>query len=363
MLHSTDEKLTRYQALIQREDTGRPMFGLLWEPTVGPHPAFVEKIGAGTILEPHHIDPEMFMPYIEEYYQKAQGWKQDTIQPFCMSWGMPWLEAIAGAPLSVEPGGIWAGPTVKSYDSRKPIEFDPDNNWLRKLLECYEALSLHSGGRFPVALPTMRCPLDSLAALRGPAEMCLDFYDHPDEVHRVLGELAELYIKVNEAVLDVILPFENGHSTRMHLWAPGKAITPQNDISTIVSTRTYEEFALPWDRKIIERFDYHSYHLHAPEHHIYEILADIEPLTALQVTLDFTPGDFGLEDMIPILRRVLSKKPIILVCLDFEQAERCLEALPGAGLCLMLAPQFTTDPDDVGHIRPEYIEWLEKHCQ
>jgi hypothetical protein len=49
------------------------MFGLLWEPTVGPHPAFVEKIGVGTILEPHHIDPEMFMPYIEEYYQKAQG--------------------------------------------------------------------------------------------------------------------------------------------------------------------------------------------------------------------------------------------------------------------------------------------------
>lgn len=363
MLHSIDERLTRYKALIQREDTGRPMFGLLWEPTVSPHPAFVEKVGVGTILEPHHVDPEIFMPYIEEYYHKAQGLKEDTIQPFCMSWGIPWLEAIAGASLSVGPGGIWANPSIKSYDSRKPIEFDPDNKWLKKLLECYEVLSLHSEGRFPIALPTMRCPLDSLAALRGPERMCLDFYDYPDEVHKILGELAKLYIKVNEAVLELIPPFKGGYSTRMHLWVPGKAITPQNDISTIVSPKTYEEFVLPWDRKIINHFDYHSYHLHAPEHHIYELLADIEHLTALQVSLDFTPGGSGLEEMIPILRRILRKKPIILVCLDFEQAGRCLEALPRAGFCLMLVPEFATAPNGTGDIRPEYIKWLEKHCR
>jgi len=363
MLHSIEERLTRYEALIQLKDTGRPMFGLLWEPTVGPHPAFTERVGVGTILETQHIEPEMFMPYIEEYHQKAQSWKEDTIQPFCMSWGIPWLEAIAGASLSAEPGGIWAHPSIESYDSWEPIEFDPDNEWLQKLLECYEVLSLYSKGRFPIALPTMRCPLDSLAALRGPERMSLDFFDYPDEVHRILGELADLYIRVNEAVLDVVPTFEGGYSTRMHLWVPGKAITPQNDISNIVSPETYEQFALSWDRKIIDHFDYHSYHLHASEHHIYELLADIEHLTALQVTLDFTSVAFGLKDMMPILKRVLRKKPLILVCLDFEQASRCLEALPRAGLCLMLSPQFVTARNGTGDIRPEYLEWLERHCR
>ena len=88
----------------------------------------------------------------------------------------------------------------------------------------------------------MRGPLDVLAAMRTPQQMCLDLIEQPEEVRGLLGELTELWIAVGRAVLEVIPPFHGGYLGRMGMWAPGPAITPQNDVSTLLSPQTYGEF-------------------------------------------------------------------------------------------------------------------------
>jgi len=349
------ERIARYQAWLNREPLDRPMVGLLWEPDIPPLPAFLEQVGVGRTISPEQIQPEMFLPYIERWYHREAELVSDVIQPFTPAFGMPWVEAIAGCPVIAHPGSLWAAPCLESYDKRKPLHFDLDNPWLRKLVEFTRAMVEFAAGRFPIALPQMRGPLDTVAAMRTPHRMSLDLIDCPDQVSKILGELTDLWIGIAAAVLEHIPPFYGGYCTRMKMWAPGKAITPQNDISTLISPQMYQELVLPWDAKIAAHFPYHSFHMHATEYRQVDALLKLEQLTAIELTLEHTIGGPALEIVTPAIRRILDQKPLLLCALDIQTAEWCLNELPNPGLCVMIG---ISDSE----IALDYEQWLKQHC-
>jgi len=140
------------------------------------------------------------------------------------------------------------------------------------------------------------------------------------------------------------------------MWAPGHAVTPQNDISSIVSASMYEEFALPCDRRIVSRFPYHSFHLHDTEYHQIDGLLKLKELTAIQLFLQPSSGGPPLETVMPVVRQALNSKPLLLGVEDIETAEWCLNELPSTGFCLMLSTK-AHNP-----ISEEHKLWLKKHC-
>lgn len=350
------ERIERYEAWRCGELTNRPMIGLLWEPDISPLPAMLTSVGVGSEVTPGDIQPEMYLPYIERWFREESELASDVIQPYTPAFGMPWVEAIAGCRVIAHPGSLWAEPALTSYEDRSTIQFDADNAWFRKLLEFTEVLIEFSDGGFPVALPQMRGPLDTLSALLTANQMCLDLIEKPDQVRKILGELTDLWIEVADAVLEVIPPFFGGYSTRMKMWTPGEAITPQNDISTLISPSMYREFVLPCDLRIIEHFPYHSYHVHSTEYRHLELWAGIEGLTAIQLTLEQDAGGPPLDTMLTASRRILARKPMVLVPPDIETAEICIEALPPSRLAVMLG---VSEPQ----IPAAYVEWLSKRCK
>jgi hypothetical protein len=253
------------------------------------------------------------------------------------------------------PGSLWSMPCLPSYQRRSPLRFDPDNPWLRMLLEFTRGLVALSGGRFPVALPQMRGPLDTLASMRGAEQMSLDLLEQPAEVQQVLDELTELWIEIARACLAEIPSYCGGYVTRVKMWAPGPAITPQNDISTLISPRMYRQFALPCDRQIMAAFPYHSFHLHGSAQHQIDNLLTLDDLTAVEVHLEHTVGGPPLSVMLSAARRILERKPLLLVAMDRETAELCLAELPPAGLCVMV---LVNEPE----LGREYDDWLAAHC-
>jgi hypothetical protein len=269
---------------------------------------------------------------------------------------MPWVEAIAGCRVMAKPGSLWAEPCLERYDDRPTIRFDPQHPWLASLIEFTCAMVRLSDGRFPIAAPQMRGPLDTLAAMRTPEQMCIDIIEQPDAVSAVLGELTELWVAIGQAVLDVIPPFLGGYMARMGMWAPGAAITPQNDVSTMISPQAYAELVLPWDRVIVERFPYTEFHMHSSEHHQVNNLLGLEDLTTIEFTLEHTLGGPPLETTLPAARRILENKPLILAAMDTETAEASLNELPSEGLCVTIALNDHEVPSDIGH-------WLETHCR
>jgi len=210
-------------------------------------------------------------------------------------------------------------------------------------------------GRYPIAAPQMRGPLDVLAAMRTPEQMCLDFLQRPEEVSQILAELTDLWIGIGRAVLEVIPPFHGGYSARMNMWAPGPAITPQNDVSTLLSPQQYRDYVLPCDERIIAHFPFTEFHVHSSEHHQVENLLSLERLTAIEFTLEHTLGGPPLETTLPIARRILESKPLLLAALDTETAETCIAQLPPEGLCVMIA---LSEPE----IPRRLDSWLRRQC-
>jgi hypothetical protein len=332
-----EQRIARYQAWRLRRPTDRPMKGLLWEPDIPPLPELLQQIGIGATVVPEHIDPAVFLPNVERWHSRAAELPGDVVQRFTPAFGVPWMEAIAGCPVVAHPGSLWAEPCLSDYNIRPELRWTPQNPWFQALLQCTRRMVAHAAGRFPVAVPQMRGPLDILAAMRTPAQMCIDLLECPDEVDRLLAELTDLWIAVGEAVLAEIPAYRGGYSTRMGMWAPGPALTMQNDVSTLVSGAAYGRFALPCDRRIVERFEYADFHMHSSEHHQIDVLLEMEELTAIQLTLEHTLGGPPLDVLLGKARRILVRKPLLLVCLDCETADRCLAELPSAGLCVMVA--------------------------
>ncbi len=350
------ERIARYKAWLRREPTDRPLIGPLWEPDIPPLPEFLAHVGSSGPISPELIDPDLFLPYVERCYRRESRLVSDVITPFAAAFGVPWVEAIAGCPVVAHPGSLWAEPIIEGYASRRPIILDRDNPWLRKLIDFTRALVKLADGRFPVALPQMRGPLDVLAAMRTPQQMSIDLIEVPHEVTRVLGELTDLWIGIAQAVLEVIPPFHGGYCTRMKMWGPGWAVTPQNDTSALISPRMYEQLVLPFDRQIVDRFPYHSFHMHSTEHHQIDVLLTLRRLTAIQLTLEHTLGGPALDVTLAAARRVLGKKPLLLVALDTETAELCLRELPAAGLAVMIGFNDDGIPD-------EFERWFNGHCR
>jgi len=352
---STQERLARYRAWRLREPVDRPMLGLLWEPDIPPLADLLDLAGHGMPVLPHQIRPERSLGYIERWYEQSSELACDLVQRFTPAFGIPWIEAIAGCPVVGAPGSLWAEPVLKDYADRAPIRFDPGNPWLAKLLEFTRTLVTAADGRFPVAVPQFRGPLDTLAAMRTPEQMCVDLLEQPAEAAALLAELAELWIAVGRAVLDVIPPFHGGTMARMGTWTPEKILTAQNDVSTLVSPRLYEQFALPGDRTIVEHFPCTEFHMHGSEHHQVPNLLKLERLTTIQFTLEHTIGGPPLDAMLPVVRNILQQKPLILACLDLQTAERCLAELPAEGLCLTIATNEHEIPE-------ETARWLRRRC-
>lgn len=341
------ERIQKYTDWRLRRPVQRPMIGLLWEPDIPPLPAMLEEIGIGNEVVPDQINSEVFLPHISTWYEADLRLVEDSIQPFTPAFGIPWMEAIVGCKVIAHPGSLWAEPALESYCDRKRYTFDPNNPWLRKLVEFTRAMVRFSAGRFPVALPQMRGPLDILAALRTPEQMCMDFVDEPEEVHWIVEELADIWIATAKSVLAEIESFHGGYCTRMKMWAPGMAITPQNDVSTLISPKMYQEVVFPSDQRIFRSFPYHSFHMHSTEFCHVDTLLAASGLTAIQLTLEHTLGGPPLEKMLRVAEKILLDKPLIVVPLDLETADTCLQTLPAPGLAVMVGVNSPAIPAEI----------------
>lgn len=355
MPQSVEDKIQRYHLWLNREKVDRPLTGLLWEPDIPPLPEFMASVDQDKLVLPERFDLSLFPPHIEKWHAQWESMENDMINPFTPAFGMPWVEAIAGCPVIAHPGSLWAESFIESYDDRPSLELDENNPWLMKMRDFTRELVKLSDGRFPVALPQMRGPLDALAAARGPEELCMDLVEQPDKVRAALEELTGLWIGIARTILKEIPPWHGGYMSRMKMWAPGPTITPQNDISTLISPGMYREFALDLDERIFTAFPHHLFHTHGTEYHHLSGWAGCKGLTAIQVTLEHTLGGPPMETMMPVMKRVLAQKPLLVCALDVESADYCIRQLPHEGLCVTIGLQY--EPEQ------EHIDWAAKSCR
>jgi hypothetical protein len=258
--------IQRYCAFLERGASDRPLFvaeiGYLM-PDV--FPALCKRLPSGP-LHPDDIRVDLILEDVERLYDESSQLGDDlpfVAMPFPY---LPWMEAILGCPISMTDNSLWAGPCVEDWRTWHWQQPSLDSNpWAQKLLEIVKALIEYSCGRFQVPHTLMRGVADMLCAMRGASRFVLDFFDFPQAVHQACELLADVWIEVARAQLDLLQPSDNGYvgSAGWRVWAPDPPIWLQEDAMALLSPSLFREFILPQDRRILSQFQFSAFHLHA----------------------------------------------------------------------------------------------------
>lgn len=246
---------------------------------------------------------------------------------------MPWLEAILGCPIyySFDHDTMWAE-TSEDHVLPPPMPELSRNAWMLKLEELTQAFSEQCDERMPIGTLQLRGVTDLLGAWVNPAQLGLIAYDDAALLHAAVAVCAELATQVIQRQLRVARPFHGGYVNYFQVWAPGTTIVWSQDLATIFSPSMYREFFLPFDLEIAAQVAYPLLHIHTSELHCLPLWIEIPGLT-LEVTVD--PTGAKLENILPILRQIQEKVPLMLQVQNDGEYSHALANLSLLGLHLI----------------------------
>ena len=174
--------------------------------------------------------------------------------------------------------------------------------------------------------PDTQGPLDIAELLWG-SEIFYEMYDDPEFVHAVLNLITDTYIKFLDKWFG-LFPAKEDLNVHWHLLHKGK-IMLRNDSAMNLSPEMYGEFALPYDKRLLEYYGGGCVHFCGRGDHYIERLCGIDALTSINLSQPH------LNDMEKIYRVVNSagKKIIGLDRSTCEQYAVSLGAVEGM-LCV-----------------------------
>jgi hypothetical protein len=262
-------------------------------------------------LEPEMLNPKMFYKVYEKASKQPETYG-DLFHVEAPYLRVPWMEAILGCPIrvsrqahSMRAEHILSGDWYKHVGSIKL-----DQSWISKLLEFTDYLVANSLGNYLVSNTLMRSPSDMVEALIGGDNLCAGIYEHPDELHKLMALCADLFADMAKAQLDRIPAFYGGYCNYFGIWASGTSMRTQDDASALVSPAHYKEFMLPYQERIISKFEYSTIHLHSGSLHTVDAVLDSN-ITAVQVSLDPQPYGPTVPELMQTFVK-MQKKPILI---------------------------------------------------
>ncbi|MBN2390848.1 MAG: hypothetical protein JXR84_08995 [Anaerolineae bacterium] len=251
---------------------------------------------------------------------------------------VPWLEAILGAPIraTIQGGSMRAHAFVRKWTDWEVRPHCIVKAWRDLLLNMTELHVTRSGGRHAVAQTLMRGPSDLAEAVLGPEMMSFATFDHPQALRHFLDEVTDVFIEVLHAQLGRIPPIKGGYVNPFGIWSPGTVVRTQCDASAFLSPKHYAQWYLPYDVRICETVDYSVIHLHSVSLHTVDALLAVERPHVIQVIVETSANAPTLDAMLPIFRKILATKPLIIEGpLSEDEVKRLLDALPSGGLCII----------------------------
>ena len=339
MTFSIDQKIQNHKHYWNREDTGRPLVSV----TIAEDFFFSrhyhsakDLLEPGKLITPDMLDVPSFMSDYERMYQDSLKVEQDGFWVGTPYTGIPWMEAMLGCEIVAMEASFVSEPTGVVIENLEPIELDLNNEWVAKYLEFTRALVDLSDGRFPVGMPIMRGPSDMLGSLLGQQEMVFALMMHPEKSIRALHNLTECFMKVIQAQEDICNDFHGGRSLGFYnVWAPGKCIWYQEDLSALLSPALFKQMLRPCGEYICRDYDYTAIHLHPSSFFIVDELLEMEDLKVIEINKDV--GGPTIDETIELFQKIVETKNLVIWGDLTEHDLECIrDELPSKGIYIHL---------------------------
>ncbi len=214
---------------------------------------------------------------------------------------MPWVEitlgpdvygAFLGAKLEARRSELttWSKPIWEGDISEFHAELDHSPTGAFEMVRrAYRKLADWSENKCLLGMLDYHSQLDALCALRDPMDVCMDIFDDPDNLSRVLDEIAATYVPIFEALYEDGRMEQRGSTGWIpHYLEKGRLAVVSCDYSCMLSPEQGRRFFLPYVRQEVEHLDRAVYHLDGKGslQHLDELLA-IPGIDCIQ----WVPGD------------------------------------------------------------------------
>ena len=194
------------------------------------------------------------------------------------------LNLFLGAQPGFSPATVWYDPCFED-PAAVDLEFLADNEYWHWTVEATRLYLERAKGKFLVGIPDMIEGLDVLAALFGTQELLTFLIDCPDEIHRLLGQLDDIYWDAFDPLYEMLKDDRDGNAyVAFQIWGPGRTLKTQCDFAAMISPAMFAEFVCPYMEKQCQRADFSLYHLDGPDciRHLPVLLSEVPSLKAVQ---------------------------------------------------------------------------------
>jgi hypothetical protein len=222
----------------------------------------------------------------------------------------PMAEVIMGCPCKIDAATntYWLEQLPGGWDEARAIGPETGRAWVEEYLRRARMVAEWSDGRYPLAIPSIRGPVDTLSAMLGHQRMIELMLDEPAEVDRVLDACTDLLIAFVREVNR-----EQGAATHgsfvSGLFAPSSAVFFNVDAACLFSARTYRRFFLPRDARLCATFEHALVHTHSVSYHHWDSWLEI-PNLRIQTVID--PVGPTFDELLPAMRRVQQQRSFLL---------------------------------------------------
>ncbi len=157
------------------------------------------------------------------------------------------IAAFLGAPLSLSEAEqtSWQQTVISDWEHAPALRFDPDNPWFKRVLELLAMIADDARGRYLVCTPDLTGAIDTLVNLRGPDQMCLDLFDHREEVLAAAMKIMAAWEPIYETVMDTVLERGAGITQWLDCWSNQPFTIPTCDFNALLGQRDFAEVCLP----------------------------------------------------------------------------------------------------------------------
>jgi hypothetical protein len=286
--------------------------------------------------------PHLKARWFDEEYQIERFLRQlhrqrylgETFPIFWPNLGPNVFAACYGAPLEFGEVTSWAEPILNSYD--QPVAINWQSEYLVKLESLtHKALQI-CDSQFIVGYTDLHPGMDWLAALRGSEQLCMDFYDYPDEIKALQQQVTTDFLSVF-AHFDVLLKRSHQPSVSwMGIPFLGRMHIPSCDFATLISPAIFQEFAWPALQDEVVAMTHNIFHLDGKgvARHLDAIL-ELPNVNAIQ-WVQGVGLDQPILQWIPLIQKIQAAGKSVVVDMAVAELEPFIDAVEPEGILLCL---------------------------
>jgi hypothetical protein len=231
--------------------------------------------------------------YLKDFENSAQNiyYAGESVPSIDINLGPDQFAGFLGSKIEAVDGHYttWAQPIVEDW-SKFEVRIDKsEDSYYNHIKLFYEYAVKYSKGNYLINQLDLHSNIDAMSALRGPQDLCFDIMDCPEDVHRILNKIDNVYDDV------FMMAYNAGEMKKRGSigWAPtycesGKFAVIQCDFSCMLSPTQAREFVIPSIMREAAYLDRSVYHYDGKDAlgHLDDILA-IKDIDCIQ----WVPGD------------------------------------------------------------------------